>query len=288
VPDDIVAAVDKAQELTFVDYERLRKPVFQALAAGQPTPMLYDELLKSSNPALDSLTAVAETAMQAAQRQADEKGAEAGRGLVLHAALLAIALLVGTLGLFVVHRRVTAPIAAMTAVMRRLAEGDMSTVIPGTARRDEIGAMAKAVEVFKAGMGEAEELRLQQDRAKIGAEEERRAAMLAIAEAFEQSVGGIVGTVASAAGQMRSAAKGMSGTVSEADRLAMAVSAAAEQASANFQGSPPPPRNCPPRSTRSASRSTSRPASPRRPPARRSAPTSPSRASAKPPRRSVR
>ena len=236
VPDDIVAAVDTAQELTFVDYERLRKPVFQALAAGQPTPMQYDELLKSSNPALDSLTAVAETAMQAAQRQADIKGAEAGHGLVLHAALLAIALLVGTLGLFVVHRRVTAPIAAMTAVMRRLAEGDMSTVIPGTGRRDEIGAMAKAVEVFKASMSEAEELRLQQDRAKVGAEEERRAGMLAIAEAFEQSVGGIVGTVASAAGQMRSAAEGMSGTVSEADRLAMAVSAAAEQASANFQG----------------------------------------------------
>jgi methyl-accepting chemotaxis protein len=236
VPEDVVAAVKTAHELAFSTYEKIRKPVVEALAAEQPSPTPYEDLIKASTPALEALTAVAETAMTATQRHAEHKGDEAYRNLVLHAVLLGLALIVGGVGLFVVQRRVTSPIAAMTAAMRRLAEGDMDTVIPGAARRDEIGAMAKAVEVFKASMSEAEELRREQDQAKAGAEEERRAGMLSIADDFEQSVGSIVGTVAAAAGQMRSAAEDMAGTVSEADRLATTVAAAAEQASANFQG----------------------------------------------------
>jgi methyl-accepting chemotaxis protein len=236
LPAEMAAAVTKAHDVAFSTYETVRKPVFDALIAGQPSPTSYEDVVKASNPALDGLAAVADLAMTMAQRQAEAKGEAASRDLLIHASLLCLALLVGAAGMLVVHRRVTAPIGAMTTAMRRLAEGDIGVVIPGTARRDEIGAMAKAVEVFKAGMREAEDLRLQQDRAKAGVEEERRAGMLAIAEEFERSVGGIVGTVASAAGEMRDAAQNMVGTVSEADRLATAVSAAATQASANFEG----------------------------------------------------
>jgi methyl-accepting chemotaxis protein len=44
---------------------------------------------------------------------------------------------------------IAAPVASMTEVMRRLADHDTSVVIPGVGRRDEIGAMADAVQVFK-------------------------------------------------------------------------------------------------------------------------------------------
>lgn len=235
VPADVAAAVTRAHQLAFVDYEKMRKPVFEALTAAQPSPMPYDELLKYSNPALDALTAVADTAMVAAQRQAEKKGEEANRALVFHSILLGFGLLVGAVGFLVVHRRVTMPIGAMTSAMRRLAGGDTSVAIPGTERQDEIGAMAKAVQVFKASMSEADGLREQQELAKAGAAQERRAAVLALATAFEQNVGGIVGTVASSAGQMRSSAEQMTGTVSEANRLATAVSSAASQASSNVQ-----------------------------------------------------
>ena len=235
VPKDVAEAVSKAHQLAFVDYEKTRKPVVDALTAGQSPPTPYDDLLKFSNPALDALTAVADTAMVAAQRQAEMKGQEAGRAFLFHSALLGLALLVGAVGFFFVHRRVTRPIDTMTSAMRRLAEGDTSVVIPGTARRDEIGAMAKAVEVFKASMTEAEELRAEQERTKDSTEHERRSGMLALANAFEQSVGGIVQTVASAAGQMRGSAQNMTGTVSEASRLSAAVSTAATQASSNVQ-----------------------------------------------------
>jgi methyl-accepting chemotaxis protein len=231
---DIAAAVQAAHDQAFVQYEKMRKPVFDALVAGQPTPFPYEDVVKASNPALDGIGAVADAAMTAAERQAERKGDEARRALMFHSTLLAMALVVGLVGFFVVQRRVTMPLAVMTAAMRRLAEGDTQVAIPGTARRDEIGAMAKALEVFKASMSETDELRLDQERTKARTEQERRAGVLALADAFEQSVGGIVGTVASAAGQMRGAAQDMSGTVAEAGRLASAVAAAATQASANF------------------------------------------------------
>ena len=235
VPEDVVSAVNRAQELAFTTYEKMRKPVLEALAAGQPSPTPYEDLIKASNPALEALTAVAESAMAAAQRHAETKGEEAGRSLAFHSTLLGLTLLVGMAGFFVVQRRVTKPIDTMTSAMRRLAEGDTSIIIPGTSRRDEIGAMAKAVEVFKASMGEAEELRLQQERTKATTDEERRVTLIGLADAFDQSVGGIVGMVASAAGQMRGAAQNMTGRVSDAGRLATAVSAAAAQANVNVQ-----------------------------------------------------
>src|SRR5882762_7302465 len=41
------------------------------------------------------------------------------------------------------------PIAKMTRVMKRLADGEMNDDVPALTRDDEVGAMAKAVQVFK-------------------------------------------------------------------------------------------------------------------------------------------
>ena len=75
-----------------------------------------------------------------------ELGASAHRWIL--AVLVSAALLCTGVGWTIV-RGISAPIGAMTAAMRRLAEGDTAVEIVGSGRGDEIGAMAKAVEVFK-------------------------------------------------------------------------------------------------------------------------------------------
>jgi methyl-accepting chemotaxis protein len=65
--------------------------------------------------------------------------------LVVLAVMLAIIILI----VWIMVIAVAAPVARMTEVMRRLAERDTSVQIPGIGRRDEIGAMASAVQVFK-------------------------------------------------------------------------------------------------------------------------------------------
>jgi methyl-accepting chemotaxis protein len=84
-----------------------------------------------------------------ATRLAQQSGAASHSSVLWIGATLAL-MLAGTLlvGWFIVTA-ISGPIAAMTAVMRRLAAQDFGARIPGTGRRDEIGAMAAAVQVFK-------------------------------------------------------------------------------------------------------------------------------------------
>jgi methyl-accepting chemotaxis protein len=92
-----------------------------------------------------------------------------------------------------VNRAITGPLAALTAAMKELAAGNFAVVLPGLGRKDEIGEVAGAVEIFKVkaaekAQREAEEKAAQDKRAAA----EREAAMQKMANEFEAAVGGIV------------------------------------------------------------------------------------------------
>ena len=73
--------------------------------------------------------------------------------------LIAVSLGVGA----ALTRSVALPVQALTAVMKRLAARDFSARIPGVGRRDELGTMAQAIDVFRASLIEAEALRARED-----------------------------------------------------------------------------------------------------------------------------
>lgn len=68
----------------------------------------------------------------------------------------------------------TLPIRRLTAVMRDLAGGEVETTVPGTRRRDELGDMARAVEVFRANAIENRALQREAEAARLREEELRR------------------------------------------------------------------------------------------------------------------
>jgi len=132
-------------------------------------------------------------------------------------------------------RAIVRPVKAMTAAMGRLAKGDMKTEIPGTERRDEIGEMSQAVRVFKDSMVEAENLRAAQEQQKIVAEKQRKDDMHRLADEFEQAVGAIVKTVASAATELQGSAESMRSIADATNRQAQAVASASNEASTSVQ-----------------------------------------------------
>jgi methyl-accepting chemotaxis protein len=147
---------------------------------------------------------------------------------------LASLLVAGIMGV-VLTRGIAAPIRSMREVMAKLARGDTSVAVPGIGRKDEVGGMAGAVQVFKDSMIETERLRAGQEAQKQRAEQERRQAMLDLAAKFEASVGGIVEGVASAATELQSTAQSMAATSEETTRQSTTVAAASEQATQNVQ-----------------------------------------------------
>jgi len=134
-----------------------------------------------------------------------------------------------------IGRSISKAIGSMVAAMTRLAGGDVRTAIPGIGRRDEIGEMAGAVEVFKRNMIEADQLRAEQFDAEQRQAEQRKADMRELADAFEGAVGEIVDTVSSAATELEASANTLTMAAERSKGIATSVAAASEEASTNVQ-----------------------------------------------------
>ncbi|MEO5375448.1 MAG: methyl-accepting chemotaxis protein [Alphaproteobacteria bacterium] len=170
--------------------------------------------------------------MEETMASTDEEMAATSRetiGLSIGAAVL------GLLFAWLIASGVTNPVKAMTDAMTRLAGGDKSLTVPALDNKDEIGAMAKAVQVFKENAIKVDRMTAEAEEQKKQAEIEKRRAMNQLADNFESSVKGVVNGVASAATEMQSTAESMSAISEETSRQSTAVAAASEQASANVQ-----------------------------------------------------
>src|SRR5260370_35393473 len=128
-----------------------------------------------------------------------------------------------------IARSIVRPIRGLTTAMTMLADGDTATLVPETERRDEVGAMARAVGVFKTNMIEADGLRLEQEEQKVRAASAQKAALHRIADEFERSAGGTVDTAASAATEMQPPAPSMSAPAAAASRQATTAAAPTSQ-----------------------------------------------------------
>jgi len=158
---------------------------------------------------------------------------ESTRASLLMAATLM--LVSGALAVFVA-RRTSRALHAMTGAMHQLADGNFDVILPGLGRKDEIGDVAAAVESFKIKAAEKAqreaEGKAEQDRRMTT---ERKAALMALADQFENAVGGIVESVSSASTGLEGAASTLSKTAEQTQQLSSTVATASEQASINVQ-----------------------------------------------------
>ncbi|MCF4126628.1 methyl-accepting chemotaxis protein [Methylobacterium sp. SyP6R] len=147
---------------------------------------------------------------------------------------VAASLLIAAVMALMVSRTLAMPLRAMAALMQRLAQGDKSIVVAGVERGDEVGAMARAVEVFRRNAIEADRLAAAQaaeDEARM-----RRARLVDdLARAFEQTVSGLTAGLAGAATEMEATARSMTDVAEETTRQTVTVAGAASQTSANVQ-----------------------------------------------------
>ncbi|TXN49968.1 MCP four helix bundle domain-containing protein, partial [Methylobacterium sp. WL2] len=164
----------------------------------------------------------ADAAMSAANEAATAVYAAIALALVAAAAAATFSLL-----------RVSRPIQTMTGTMAVLAGGDAGIEVPYRARRDEIGAMASAVQVFKDNLLRSRVLEQETAQARLAAEEQRKAGMRQMADGFEAAVGGIIGMVSSSATELQATAQTMTATATETASQSTTVAAAAEEAASN-------------------------------------------------------
>jgi methyl-accepting chemotaxis protein len=138
-------------------------------------------------------------------------------------------------GVFGVGLGVIRPMTRMTSVMARLASGGLDTRIPSLNRADEVGAMARAVQVFRENALRVQAMEVERDGLEQKAEEDRKGVMRRVADGFEQAIGKIVEAVSSASAEIELAAGTLTRTAETNQQLTATAASASERSSASTQ-----------------------------------------------------
>ena len=249
-----VSSLDGTVIIQPVDHSREGKPSVAADANGRLLSSLYNEALRSSDEGV-----VSYTFPKPGETQAQPKVAYVGAfrpwqvvfvcgaytsdlEAAYRATLLQLSLTGGltllltlTIG-WLVNHDIGKTLGALRDTMTRLASGDLTAAVHGTDRSDELGGMARSVAVFKQNAERMIRLEQEQHIERQRAVEERRQALMALADRFDSEVRGVVDTVATAGSDMGSAARKVSGTAASALEQSSSALAEAEQATLNVQG----------------------------------------------------
>lgn len=246
----------------FGDFDILRDDVYTAAEFKEPYPVTALEWVqKSGEAALPVAKMSAEADLLA---KALNETAVSDSNTEATISIISIVIEIGLLGftLWVVMFRIVNPINNLSETMQLLAQGRLELEVPHIDGKDEVGDMARSVQVFKENAIERQRLtaeraeqerlelerRAEEERARLEQEaeqrdrdaqqraqarQERRETMLNLADSFEASVSLVVEGVSQSAGNMENAARGLAGTARDTSSQATTVAEAAEQASSN-------------------------------------------------------
>jgi methyl-accepting chemotaxis protein len=123
----------------------------------------------------------------------------------------------------------------MSRALSALAGGNLDTKIGHTQRADEIGAIARAVEVFKVAAIDRKRLEDDQKAAQARAADERRAELQRFVAEFETAVGGIIESVSQSSKEFEGVAGKLAGTARSNEQMSGKAAQASEQASSNVR-----------------------------------------------------
>ncbi len=125
------------------------------------------------------------------------------------------------------------PLRKITEAAKRLTENDLEVEIPGTSREDEVGQIARAVEVFKTNAIENQNLRAERNLEQVKAQETIKNNMLDMANALDKEVQTTVTAVVEKSETMRVAAEKMQAKILSVEEETATVASSSEEASAN-------------------------------------------------------
>lgn len=142
--------------------------------------------------------------------------------------LIVTAILIAAFALFGywIARSITSPIDHAVDDMQSLAAGILERPVQGLDRLDEVGDIAKALEIFKTNALAAKQSEAEQERRDLAAKEQRRQDVLALADQFEKQIGEVANAVVQANVQLSQSAQDLTQSSGRANQQISAVSAA--------------------------------------------------------------
>src|SRR5262249_15680176 len=135
----------------------------------------------------------------------------------------------------ILFRRGVKPLQHVSHALTELAGGNLDTAIGHTRRADEIGAIARALEVFKVGAIDRKRLEGDQKAGEARAAGEGRQELQRFVAEFETAVGGIIESVSQSSKEFEGVAGKLAGTARSNEQMSGKAAQASEQASTNVR-----------------------------------------------------
>ncbi len=210
----------------------LRAAEIEAAARADKTIDENVTIQRSLDRAVAVLVGEAEKSMQSGSAKLVE---DLGRNRMLLMIVAAASLLVaGGIGVFYVQRRLVRRLTSIGDAMRRLSSGETDLTVPAAADNDEIGEMARSLEVFRSGEIDRRTMAARQE-SEQAAQRARGAAIERMIGEFRATVTSVITAVSDNVGRMETTARTLSSIAAEADNQARAASSSSEQTSSNVR-----------------------------------------------------
>jgi methyl-accepting chemotaxis protein len=234
-PASVVTGTERVRENVFRRFDETRKGVYAAGLGSGSYPVNSAEWFSQATKAIDDVIALSTLASQEAAKMAESAQRSSLNTLLVNGILLAFSVLLAVGALWIVFNRIVRSVGQMTGAMDEIARGNTSIAVPCVDRRDEMGAMARALLVFKENAEKVQAMQAEREALEKAAQAEKAAAMNRLADDFEARVGEIVETVSSASTELEASARTLTATADRSQELATTVAAASEEASTNVQ-----------------------------------------------------
>jgi len=172
----------------------------------EATRMYVGEMSTRFTAVRNDLTKLAELNDRGAKEATEAAAANYSAARLITSVTLTVGLLIALGAMAFSFFGIARPIGRITDAMGVLAGGDTKAEIPFAARKDEIGQMAAAVQVFRDNMIRARALEAEQAETEQRTAVQRKADMHKLADEFQAAVGAIVNTVSANSTQLEAAA----------------------------------------------------------------------------------
>ncbi|MEI7607992.1 MAG: nitrate- and nitrite sensing domain-containing protein, partial [Rhodospirillaceae bacterium] len=233
-PQELAAALAEVRKAGG-PVEAMRAAFEQVLATGTPPSFSAPDWFKATTARIDRLKAVEDSVARSLLELAVAQRSSAFDVLATTAGAIGLVLFLTAVLVLVIVRGLSRRLGDLTEVMRRLAQGDTGVTVTGVGFQGEIGAMCRAVQVFKDHMIEAEALRAEQTRHREEAEAQKQLALEAMATRIEQESRDAVERVAEKTRVMDSNAEEMADSAASVAEGSREVAGHAEQTMASTQ-----------------------------------------------------
>lgn len=185
------------------------------------------------------LTTLVEERQKIVDQELAKAGADASeraievRDTLLSVAAVSLVLVLSGL-VWMVVAMVSRPIARVTTALEALSNGNLDITVEGSDRRDEVGALARALAVFRDGAREQRRLAAETE-IENAAKMRRAEALVRLTGGFETTVRTLTGALTGAASNLESTATAMTSVAERTNQRSSMAAAASQQTSANVQ-----------------------------------------------------